>query len=184
MYVLYYLYYYLLIIISFFKNYMENKNKNVWIWVVIIVIVAIVLVFWAMSGGSAPAPAYAPVAQNNNSATIPPVDSTEDLSVGSVNAGAPAATIAYADALVKYKNARLQLDETCQASPDKMSFKNNALLMVDNRAPVARTVHIGSVFPIKAYGFKIVKLSSTTLPATWLVDCDTSQNVSSILIEK
>lgn len=160
-------------------NHMENKSK-MWVWIVVIVIVVIGLVLWATKSS-------APIVVQN---TTPTTDNTalqvgsEDLSTGSVNTGAKAATIAYADALIKYKDARLQLDKTCQTSPDKMTFKNGAILMVDNRAPVARTVKVGSTFPISAYGFKLVKLSSAKLPATWLVDCDKSQNVSSILIEK
>ena len=63
-------------------------------------------------------------------------------------------------------------------------FKNNALLMIDNRASVARSIHLGSVFPIEAYSFKIVKLSSAKLPATWLLDCGTRQNVATVVIEK
>ena len=167
---------------------MENKNKNLWIWIVVIVIVLIGVVVWATKSS-------APTVTNNNNTPVVDntnalqVQSTEDLSIGSVNAGnvntgAPAASLSYAQALVTYKDARLQLDAVCQASPDNMTFKNNALLMIDNRAPVARNVHIGSIFPIKAYGFKIVKLSSTTLPVTWKVDCDSSQNVASILIQK
>jgi cytoskeletal protein RodZ len=161
---------------------MENKNRNLWIWIVVVVIVLIGVVMWATNSS-------APTVTNNNTPTADQtnaleVQSTEDLSIGSVDVGAPAASLSYSQALVKYKDARLQLDKVCQASPDKMTFKNNALLMVDNRAPVARTVRVGSVFPIKAYGFKIVKLTSTTLPVTWKVDCDASQNVSSILIEK
>jgi cytoskeletal protein RodZ len=162
---------------------MENKNRNLWIWIVVVFIIVVGVVLWATKS-SAPI-----VVQNTTPAdnTALQVQSTEDLSTGSVDATSatsPAATIAYSDALVKYAKARLQLDTTCQGSPDNMTFKNNALLMVDNRAPVARTVHIGSVFPIKAYGFKIIKLSSAKLPVTWKVDCDSSQNVSSILIEK
>src|ERR1035437_1546400 len=156
---------------------MENKNKNLWIWIVVIVIVLIGVVMWA-TNSSAPAP----VAQNNE--VVVPVVPTEDTTVGSVNVGAPAASLSYEPALIKYKDARLQLDAVCQASPDKMTFKNNALLMVHNRAPTARNVRIGSIFPIKAYGFKIVKLTSTTLPVTWKVDCDASQNVATILIQK
>jgi hypothetical protein len=159
---------------------MENKNRNMWIWIVVVVIVLVGLVMWA-TNSSAPTVTNTPVVNNTNALQV---ESTEDLSTGSVNSGAPAASLSYSQALIKYKDARLQLDKICQASPDKMTFKNNALLMVDNRAPVARTVHVGSVFPIKAFGFKIVKLSSTTLPVTWKVDCDASQNVSSILIEK
>jgi hypothetical protein len=55
--------------------------------------------------------------------------------------------------------------------------------MIDNRSEVARTVKVGSSFGIKAWGFEIVKLSSATLPATWYVDCDKSQNVATILIQ-
>ena len=162
----------------------ENKNKKMWVWVVIVLVVLVGIVLWATKS-SAPI-----VVQNTNPTdnTALQVNSTEDLSAGSVDAStsatSPAVTIAYSDALVKYAKARLQLDSTCQGSPDNMTFKNNALLMIDNRAPVARTVHVGSVFTIKAYGFKIIKLSSSTLPTTWKVDCDSSQNVSSILIEK
>ena len=151
---------------------MEN-NKNLWIGLAVVVVV-VFLGWWFMNQSSVPVPAV-------NTGVVTP---TEDTSVGSVNVGSPAVSISYANALVTYKNARLQLDTTCQGSPDNMTFKNNALLMVDNRAPVARTVHIGSVFGIKAYGFKIIKLSSATLPTTWKVDCDSSQNVSTILIEK
>jgi hypothetical protein len=146
-----------------------NKNKNLWIGIVVIVVV-VLLGWWLM---------------NKNSTTVSDTSTqaTEDTTAGSADMGT-AAPLSYAQALAKYKDARLQLDSVCQASPDKMTFKNNQLLMVDNRAPVARTVKVGSTFGIKAYGFKIVKLSSGNLPATWLVDCGTSQNVASILIEK
>jgi hypothetical protein len=109
---------------------------------------------------------------------------TEDTSNGSVNANNPSSSISYQNALVQYKDARLQLDSTCQASPDRSTFKNGTNIMIDNRSDKPRTVKVGSTFPIKAYGFKIVRLSSSTLPATWYVDCDTSQNVATILIQK
>ncbi|OGI67505.1 hypothetical protein A2823_02060 [Candidatus Nomurabacteria bacterium RIFCSPHIGHO2_01_FULL_41_91] len=148
------------------------QNKNLWIGLVVVLIV--VVVFWFVGKSSVP------VVVDDNAI----VDSTEDTSEGSVNVGAPAASISYANALVKYKDARIQLEKTCQASPDKGTFKNGTNIMIDNRAPVARTVKVGSVFPIKAYGFKIVNLSSSNLPATWYVDCDKSQNVATILIQK
>ncbi len=163
---------------------MENKKKNMWIWTVVVVVVVIALIIWVrhISDSS--------VMTNNTG--VNPVDqtaltptSTEDTTTGDINAG-QAVSISYTDALVKYADARLQLDTNCQAlaSPSNLIFKNNAYLMVDNRAPVARTVHIGSVFSIKAYGFKIIQLSSAKLPATFMVDCGTSQNVATITLEK
>jgi len=109
---------------------------------------------------------------------------TEDTSAGSIHAGVSKSSISYADALLKYENARIQLNSDCQAIPNNMTFKNGTSIMIDNRASFAVAVRAGSVFSIKAYGFKILKLSSKTLPATWLVDCGASQNVATILIQK
>ncbi len=109
---------------------------------------------------------------------------TEDTSSGSVNATNPTASISYQNALVQYKDARIQLDKNCQATPNNMTFKNGTNIMIDNRSEKIRTIKVGSVFSIKPYGFKIVRLSSSTLPATWYVDCDKSQNVATLIIQK
>ncbi len=152
---------------------MENKQSmNVWISVGVVLVV-IALVWYASSR---------PKAVNQDNVEV--VEPTEDVSEGSVNATVPAAAISYANALVKYKDARIQLGTNCQASPNNVTYKDNTSIMIDNRSAVARTVKVGSTFPIKAWGFKIVKLSSSTLPATWYVDCDKSQNVATILIQK
>lgn len=150
-----------------------TQNKNVWIGVGVVLVVVLGFWYWSMNKSSVPVVEESTV-----------VDSVEDTTAGSVNTGSTAASISYTNALVKYKDARLQLDKNCQASPDQMTFKNGASVMVDNRAAVDRVVKLGSVFTIKAYGFKIVKLSSSTLPAKWYVDCDKSQNVSTITIQK
>lgn len=155
----------------------DMKNKNLWIGLVVVLFLVAGFFFWSMNKASAPVV--------ENTAPVAEVTPTEDTTpVGTSTSKPAAASISYANALLKYKNARLQLDPTCQASPDKMTFKNGASLMIDNRAPVTRTVKVGTTFSIKAYSFKIIKLSSSTLPATWYVDCDKSQNVSTILIQK
>lgn len=155
-----------------------DKNKK--ILIELIVVVALVgFGLWSLSKNPAP------VANNITPKLIgDSPQSTEDTSVGSVNTGSSAASISYANALVKYKDARIQLDQNCQAHPNNVTYKNNTDIMIDNRASVARTVKVGSSFGIKAWGFKIVKLSSATLPATWYVDCGGSQNVATILIQK
>ena len=145
-----------------------EKNKNILIGVGIVLVIMIL----SMINKS-----------NTPSPNIETADSTLDTSTSTVNT-APQMTISYANALVKYKNFRVQLDERCQGSPDKMTFKNGTSIMVDNRSQAFRTVKVGSTFSIKPYGFKIVKLYSDTLPATWYVDCDVSHNVSTILIQK
>jgi len=152
----------------------SGKSENP-VTILIIVLVLVIFAFWSTKKNSVLAP---------NSDTNQAVSPVEDVSNGSVNTVNPTASISYAQALVKYKNARLQLNNICQASPDKMTFKNNTNIMIDNRASLARIVKLGSVFSIKAYGFKIVNISSLALPATWYVDCDKSKNVATILIQK
>lgn len=164
-----------------------SMSKNMWIWAIIIVIIVLGLIFWATMTSNNPASTTViipPSSENTATQTPTTIQSTEDISSGSIHSGSTTAAISYANALIKYANARLQLDDTCEGSPAAMTFRNNAYLMIDNRAPVARTVKVGTTFSIKAYSFKIIELSSAKLPATWLVDCDQSQNVATILLQK
>lgn len=160
----------------------NNKSRNLWIGAIGIVVLALIVVYLSTNKS------VAPIAVDNTNPVVDtnvvPVNSNEDTSTGSVNTGSGAVTISYTNALAKYTNARIQLNTICQASPNNMTFKNGTNIMIDNRAPVDRVVKVGSIFNIKAYSFKIIKLSSATLPVTWLVDCDKSQNVATILIQK
>lgn len=157
-----------------------------WIWIAVIVVILVAVLVIANKKGTD----LTNLTGDDNTATsgenngiTEDQEGVEDTSAGSEHASSPAATLSYQQALVKYKDARLQLDKTCQGSPDKMTFKNGTSIMVDNRSPLDRVVKVGSTFNLKAYGFKIVKLSSDTLPATLLVDCDKSQNVATILLQ-
>ena len=139
----------------------------------IVVLALVIFALWSMK---------------NSSTTVvvsdtPGIVSTEDTSTGSVNVVAPK-ILSYEQALVRFKDSRIQLDKNCQAYPNVVTYKNNTDIMIDNRSPLARTIKIGSVYNVKAYGFKIIRLSSLTLPVTFLMDCGTSENVATILIQK
>ena len=90
----------------------------------------------------------------------------------------------YNEALALYKDKSLQLGADCQATPNVLNFRNRTLIMVDNRSDKVRTIKVGKVVTIKPWGFTFVQLSSSKLPITWLVDCDSLQNVASINIQK
>ncbi len=162
----------------------KGKNKDMWIWIVVIVLVI---------GGILIA-----VKMNKSETSVAVVDTqnpdalevTEDTSTGSIDAptttGTAPVTISYQNALTKYADSRIQLAKgtTCAASPSNVTYKNGTTIMIDNRSPQARMLKIGAEYPIKAWGFKLIKLSSAKLPATWLVDCDGQQNVATILLQK
>lgn len=164
---------------------MEEKNKNMWMIAGIVLVVVAIIIFVVMQNNKD----NDDLLENENNIVQEEVvveenvagelDTTPDKDV----ATSPAASLSYEQALIKYKDARLQLDKTCQASPDRMTFKNGTSIMLDNRAPVSRTVKVGSTYTIKAYGFKIIKLSASTFPTNLLVDCDKSQNVATIIVQ-
>jgi hypothetical protein len=155
---------------------MEHKNKNMIVLVIVIILLVVGAIFIFAKKDDAPAPA-------DTSSEIVAPEGTEDTTEGSQNVSAPA-TLKYADALKLYSEKRIQLDKVCQAHPNNVTYKNGTSIMIDNRSPQSAKVHLSSVFTIKPYGFKIVKLSATKLPATILVDCGTSQNVATILVQK
>lgn len=163
---------------------MEEKNKSMWMIAGVVLVVVAIIIFVVMQNKD-----NDDLLENENNIVQEEVVVEDENKVGELDttgddvATSPAASLSYEQALVKYKNARLQLDKTCQASPDRMTFKTGTSIMLDNRAPVSRTVKVGSTYNIKAYGFKIITLSASTFPTNLLVDCDKSQNVATIIVQ-
>lgn len=157
-----------------------QKNKNTILAIVGLVVIALIVLM---------------VVKNNKKpveVTEIPTDSVEQVDDATaqptINNGstvkAPAASISYQQALVKYKDYRIQLGQTCEPTPNNVTYKNGTSIMIDNRSNIERVVRVGSNYTIPAWGFKIINLTSSTLPATWLVDCGAQQNVATILIQK
>ena len=157
---------------------MENELNKILYFGLGILIIIIVVVFLSMNKDII---LVGDVDQNIDQ-TVP--TSTEDTSAGSVNVDNNASSISYAQALIKYKGTLIQFDATCQVIPNNVTYKNNTFVMIDNCEIIDGTVKIDLVYNIKSYSFKIIKLSSDTLPMKWLVDCDQSQNVATVSIEE
>ncbi len=155
---------------------MQNPTSKIVLWIVLVIIVASGAFFLFKAKTKAP---------TTDDVIIEPIEDTSDgsqNSTGSTNA--PKTTMTYAQALATYADKRIQLDTTCQAHPNNVTYKNGTSIMIDNRSPQAVSVHIGATYAVKAYGFKIIKLTSATLPSTLLIDCGVSQNVATILLQK
>jgi hypothetical protein len=101
--------------------------------------------------------------------------------------GTPVAAMpqTYAEALKRYENARFQFDQYCQTRPANSSYKNGATVMLDNRSGDPRTVAVGGVqYNLAGYGWKIITLSSKTLPGTLYIDCGGAKNVAQVQMYK
>ncbi len=164
---------------------MENKNNtNIWIGVVIGLVILTVALFFIFRSKSTVTTSFNAPATDNTTALEP--SSTLDTSGSTTTTGgAQQISISYADALVKYADRRIQLDKSCQAFPNTVTYKDNTGIMIDNRSPEARTIKIGTTFTIKAWGFKIFVLPDVYLKSkTILVDCDSQQNVATVLVQE
>ncbi len=148
-------------------------------WIILVVLAIIAIGVWMFTKPKTESPAVTPPADETVLDGINDTDATATDEPG-------AATLSYQQALITYKDKRIQLGagNICTATPNNVTYKNGTTIMIDNRAPVVRNVKIGTTYTIKAYGFKLVKLSSSTLPIKYLVDCNNQQNVATILLQK
>lgn len=97
----------------------------------------------------------------------------------------PTPRLSYDDALMVYKNARIQFGETCKATPVTSTYKNGVTVMIDNRSKEGKTFTIGSVsYFVPAYDYTLVLLNYTDLPQTLYIDCGSEQNTATILVQE
>ena len=90
----------------------------------------------------------------------------------------------YSAAVAQYEGRRIQFDERCQPNPVDVTFKNGTTIMIDNRSPQAKTIKVGDQsHNLPAYGYRIVALSSSTLPDSFSLSCGNAVNVGRILLQ-
>lgn len=93
--------------------------------------------------------------------------------------------ITYSQALMLYKDARMQFGPACQANPTRMAVKNGAKIMLDNRASTTRTIVIGGErHSLAPFGFSIITIYSNFLPANLSIDCPPAENIALIIVNK
>jgi len=167
------------------KEGFDWKNKNLWLGIAAVLVVVLLVVILSKRGDKE---AEAPL-DTNTEGVVEVV--TEDETAQPVRRRtpatketAPAPKMTYAEALVRYKEFRLQFDTECRAVPNNVTYKSGTEIMIDNRSAANRKFVLGSTFTVAPYDFKIVKVASNVLPYTYLVDCGDRQNVATILVQR
>ncbi len=152
----------------------KTKSNSTMYVVVAIIVILIIVVALSMSKKNKEALEETPVVENT------PGEVTSVEGVNEVEPTSPEKALTYTQAAAKYKGKTIQFTADCQASPDRQVFKKGTSIMLDNRAPKPLTVKVGSTYTLGKYGFRIITLNTT---GTFLVDCGTSQNVSTVIVE-
>jgi hypothetical protein len=153
------------------------KEYKKWVAALIGAAVIVALV-WYVSGGMKQDEAQESASPSVSASVVPTV-------TGGTGTSSGAMPKSYTDAIARYEGARFQFDQYCQTKPTLSSFKNGATVMLDNRSGDARAITIGTAkYNLAGYGWRIVTLSSKTLPTTISVNCGSAVNVAKIQLYK
>lgn len=147
-----------------------------YLWVVAAVVV-VLLIIW---GGSN---------KNNNSEESPSPSSSASTSVQpspTPSSSSSDSTLkTYTDYVNAYQGRRIQFDKNCQAQPSSITVKNGDKLLFDNRSGEARTIKVGDrTWSFVGYGYKVLTMTSKTLPGTLMLNCGSAVNVGQVIVQK
>ena len=150
------------------------------IWLVVVLVVVGVGAWWAYSNKMPSLSGL--VGQNQLSPS--PVAGTVSKSVAKKGTATPTPSGNYTQLVKQYEGKRIQFDERCQVTPKDPTYKNGTSIMLDNRSATPRTVMVGGTkYDLVSYGYRIVTLSSSSLPKELAVSCGSSGNVGKILLQ-
>ncbi|MDO8495999.1 MAG: hypothetical protein Q7S43_00920 [bacterium] len=91
----------------------------------------------------------------------------------------------YNQLLKDFTGRRVQFDARCQAIPNDLTYKNGTQIMFDNRSGDARWISVGGAeYYLSGYGYKILTLSSKSLPKNLYINCGSAVNVGQILLQR
>lgn len=148
-------------------------TRNQWLLSVLSAIgVAVIAIGSYVAFTSWQQPAAVPVTDQGPAATSTPVE-IQPVSSGTSqkNTAVVSAGLTYEAALDQYRDRRIQLQD-CVADPSTQTYKSGTKVMFDNRSPEPTQITLdGRAIRFDGYEFRIVTLSSVTLPKSVSVDC-------------
>lgn len=156
------------------------KGGTKYLWYAIIAVAAVIVVVALTRGPGSYQPYASPTPTGSPGASATPTPKSSVQSSPSPTA-APGT---YGDAVNAYVGRRIQFDAMCQANPNSLAIKKGLAIMFDNRSGDARTFAVGGVFfTLPGYGWKIYIPPVTKVPTTLYIDCGSSRNVGTIIVQ-
>lgn len=154
------------------------------IWYVVGVLAALVAVAIVVRGRTASAPVESPSPTPTIEAPTPTPTPTPKPVVRVKKTPTPVPAPTYAEVAQQYTGRRIQFDAYCEVMPTESTFLVGTDVLMDNRSPDDRVIKIGGEeHGLRGYGWKVVTMTATELPATLAIDCGTAKNVGKIVIE-
>lgn len=153
-------------------------------WIVVIV-VAIVAGAWWLN-------------RDSSNLSLSPDTSTSPTPVGATKTPAGSKTVSrtvtptptvtsnlsYTQLVAQYGSNRIQFDQDCKGQPGSMVLKNGAGVLLDNRSNKTQVITLNGVsYTLVPYGYRVVTVSSSSLPKAVGVSCNDSINSGMINLQ-
>ena len=153
---------------------------NTKLWIIVVILIAAGAFFWLQNGS--PSSTTKTTTPTHSSAPTAKPSATKGAQVTTSPDATPSMT--YTQLVQMYAGKTLQFSESCQVTPKSFVLKNNTAILLDNRSASAKTIVIeGRSYSLGAYGYQVVTVSSSSLPSTLHVNCDSSVNVGTINLQ-
>lgn len=144
------------------------------IWISVVVIIALGILILVLNK-----PKEEKVVETPN---VEEKSTTETKKTTTTTTGSQPVSLSYSQALTKYANSRIQINDSCQLKPSSIVYKVGTSVMLDNRSSSTKSLLFnGTRLSIAGYGFKVVTLNTAK---TFQVDCGSYQNVATITVAK
>ncbi len=153
-------------------------------WIAVIV-VAIVAGAWWLNGGSSDL-SLSPDASTSPTAVGATKTPEGSKTVSRTVTPAPTVTsnLSYTQLVALYGDKRIQFNQDCQAQPGSMVLKNGTGILLDNRSNKTQVIGLnGKIYTLVPYGYRVVTVSSPTLPKALGVSCNNSVNTGTINLQ-
>ena len=155
-------------------------------WTIIVVVVVLAGAVWWFNGGGSnvtlsPDASTSPTAAG---ATKTPAGYKATPSISPTPVPVATSNLSYSQLVVQYGANRIQFNQDCQAQPSSMVLKNSTGILLDNRSNKTQVIALnGASYTLVPYGYRVVTLSSATLPKVLSVSCNDSVNTGTINLQ-
>lgn len=156
------------------------------LWTTIIVVVVLVGAAWWFNGGSSnlslsPGTSSTPTAL---AATKTPSGSVSKAKNSATPVPIATSALSYSQLVAQYGSNRIQFNQDCQANPSSMALKAGTGILLDNRSNKTQVISLnGASYTLVPYGYRVVTVSSATLPKAIGVTCNGQVNTSTINLQ-
>jgi hypothetical protein len=88
----------------------------------------------------------------------------------------------YTELILAYQGKTLQFGSMCQVRTHDQAYKLGSEILLDNRNVSPVSIKIGQdVYGLDSYGHKVISLNTS---GVFMVDCNDSQNVATLSVQK